>query len=272
MPPNIASSQSRPVEIRCDVAVWTSCSDVIGSTAIPLRSIRNGYSLVPWLEPRYLTIRSRRVEIWSSYTVVQRDDAIRYVFFQPLSGQRVDAALARDHGGDAALLEPRKQPAELGAQHGGIAQAREQRFDRVEDDAPGADRLRAWSRRMNSAFQIVLAGLLDFRALDPDVLDRDRLRRMKSLRLYPSDRTLSTRSCSLSSNVTNRPGWPMVAPCVRKARPKKSSRIRDRRRRAWAAFRKAAAGDFIESVYACRDLPEVLQYRELRSPFFSVEP
>ena len=38
---------------------------VIGSTAMPRASIRKGYSLVPWLEPRYLTTRKRRVSTWS---------------------------------------------------------------------------------------------------------------------------------------------------------------------------------------------------------------
>ena len=32
---------------------------------MPCSSIRNGYSLVPWAVPRYLTMRRRRVEIWS---------------------------------------------------------------------------------------------------------------------------------------------------------------------------------------------------------------
>eukprot|EP01085_Mycamoeba_gemmipara_P000153 Mycagemm_TRINITY_DN9805_c0_g1::TRINITY_DN9805_c0_g1_i1::g.153::m.153 type:complete len:105 gc:universal TRINITY_DN9805_c0_g1_i1:488-174(-) len=52
----------------------TSCdkvSEVTGNTEMPLWSIRNGYSLVPWNDPRYLIMRSRRVEIllvtlWSS--------------------------------------------------------------------------------------------------------------------------------------------------------------------------------------------------------------
>ena len=42
-----------------------------GSTAIPRSVMRNGYSFVPWVDPRYFRIRSRRVEIssvtrWSS--------------------------------------------------------------------------------------------------------------------------------------------------------------------------------------------------------------
>ena len=45
--------------------------DVIGRTEMPFSSIRKGYSLVPWVLPRYLMICSLRVEIcslvrWSS--------------------------------------------------------------------------------------------------------------------------------------------------------------------------------------------------------------
>ena len=32
---------------------------------MPVSSMRKGYSLLPWVVPRYLTTRRRRVEIWS---------------------------------------------------------------------------------------------------------------------------------------------------------------------------------------------------------------
>jgi hypothetical protein len=35
-------------------------------TEKPRSSIRNGYSLLPCDDPRYFTIRSRRVAIWSA--------------------------------------------------------------------------------------------------------------------------------------------------------------------------------------------------------------
>lgn len=47
------------------LAMCFSPSEVIGSREMPPSSIRNGYSLVPWLEPRYLTMRSRRVDMFS---------------------------------------------------------------------------------------------------------------------------------------------------------------------------------------------------------------
>ena len=55
-------SIARPLETRSLLASWSSPIEVIGRTTMPPSSIRNGYSLVPWLEPRYLTTRSRRVE------------------------------------------------------------------------------------------------------------------------------------------------------------------------------------------------------------------
>ncbi len=60
-----------PLETRSSETSWSRSADVIGITLMPCWSIRNGYSLVPCAEPRYLTIRRRRVEIcsltrWSS--------------------------------------------------------------------------------------------------------------------------------------------------------------------------------------------------------------
>ena len=54
---------------------------------MPSSSIRNGYSLVPWAEPRYLTIRSRRVEICSVDPVVEDDHAVGDVLLEAVAGQ-----------------------------------------------------------------------------------------------------------------------------------------------------------------------------------------
>lgn len=61
----MASSRGTPVEMRSSDAWCISPSEVIGRTLMPSLSIRNGYSLVPCVVPRYLTTRSRRVESWS---------------------------------------------------------------------------------------------------------------------------------------------------------------------------------------------------------------
>ena len=62
-PPSMASRRGMPLEMRSSLAACSSPSEVIGSTVKPCSSIRNGYSLVPCSEPRYFTMRSRRVEI-----------------------------------------------------------------------------------------------------------------------------------------------------------------------------------------------------------------
>jgi hypothetical protein len=51
-----------PVGSRSIDAAWARPLEVIGITVIRCSSMRNGYSLVPWAEPRYLTMRKRRVE------------------------------------------------------------------------------------------------------------------------------------------------------------------------------------------------------------------
>ena len=50
-----------PVGMRSCEAVCSSCTEVIGQIEMPSFSMRNGYSLVPWVVPRYLTTRMRRV-------------------------------------------------------------------------------------------------------------------------------------------------------------------------------------------------------------------
>ena len=64
-PPSMVSSPAMPVEIRSSVASCCKPSEVIGNTLMPSSSIRNGYSFVPCVVPRYLTMRSRRVDTWS---------------------------------------------------------------------------------------------------------------------------------------------------------------------------------------------------------------
>ncbi len=55
--------------------------------------------------------------------VIQQDHAIRDVLLQALPSQRLLSPLPGDDGGDAALLEPAKQPAQLGAEDGVVREA-----------------------------------------------------------------------------------------------------------------------------------------------------
>ena len=74
-------SRSRSVE-----AGWSRPAEVIGRTEMPCSSIRNGYSLVPCAEPRYLTTRSRRVEICVGHAVIEQDHAVGDVLLQARGG------------------------------------------------------------------------------------------------------------------------------------------------------------------------------------------
>ena len=81
------------------------------------------------------------------------------------------ALLAGDDGGDALVLEPAEEPAQLGAQDGFVGQAGEERLEGVEHDALGADAVNGVAQADEQALQVVFAGLLDLAALDADVVD-----------------------------------------------------------------------------------------------------
>ena len=166
-----------PVEIRSVEAICCKPSEVIGSTEKPSSSIRNGYSFVPCVEPRYLTTRSRREEIWSLDAMVEHDDAVGDVLFQSLARQRRFAAFAGDDGRHAFVLQPAKQAAQFGAQDERIGQAGEERLDGIQHDALGADRVDGMPEADEQSFQIVFAGLFDFTALDVHIIQHDLLAR-----------------------------------------------------------------------------------------------
>ena len=107
------------------------------------------------------------------HSVVEQDHRVRHVLLEPLSRQRPLAALAGDQGGDALVLEPAKQPAQLGPKDARVRQAREQRLDRVEHDTTGADRVDRIAQANEEPLEIVVAGLLDLAAVDADVVERD---------------------------------------------------------------------------------------------------
>ena len=94
---------------------------------------------MPCTVPRYLTMRSRRVESLLGDAMVEQDDAVGDVFLQSLSRERALAALGGDDGGHALILEPAEQAAQFRAEDGGVGQAAEERLDGVEHDALGAD-------------------------------------------------------------------------------------------------------------------------------------
>jgi len=60
---SISSKAFIPEEILSKLVFCSSASLIIGKTVIPFVSIKKGYSLLPWREPRYLTMRILRVVI-----------------------------------------------------------------------------------------------------------------------------------------------------------------------------------------------------------------
>ena len=104
--------------------------------------------------------------------VVEQDDAVGDVLLQALAGERALAALAGDDRRDALVLEPAEQAAQLRAEDRGVGQAAEERLERVEHDALGADGVDGVAEADEQPFEVVLAGLLDLAPLDVDVVDR----------------------------------------------------------------------------------------------------
>ena len=88
-----AQHRVQPRDAAWRSAPWRpgSCSpsELIGSTRQAVLVDQRGYSFVPWAEPRYLTIRSRRVATWLMHPVVQEDHAVADVFLQAVAGERV---------------------------------------------------------------------------------------------------------------------------------------------------------------------------------------
>jgi hypothetical protein len=108
--------------------------------------------------------------------VVEQDHRIRDVLLESLPGQGAIATLARDDGGDALVLQPPEQPSQLRPEDGVVLQAGKQRFDGVEDDAPGSDGPNRVVEPDEQPFEIVLACFLDLAAFHAHVVDRELLR------------------------------------------------------------------------------------------------
>ena len=119
--------------------------------------------------------------------VVEQDHRIRDVLLEPLPGQGAVAALARDHGGDALVLQPSEQPSQFRPEDGVVLQAGKQRFDGVEDDALGAHRPNRVIEPDEQPFEVVLARFLDLAAFHAHVVDRELLR-LDQLRQVEAER------------------------------------------------------------------------------------
>src|SRR5262249_50942804 len=92
-----------------------------------------------------------------------------------LPGQFPRAPRAGDDRRHAPSLQPAEQAAQPGAEDRLVRQAREERLDRVEHDALGADRVDGEPEPDEEPLEIVIARLLDLAALDLHVVEHDLL-------------------------------------------------------------------------------------------------
>ena len=184
---------------------------------MPSSSIRNGYSFVPCVVPRYFTIRSRRVEICSvtrwSRKITQSETYSSRPWRVSVPSPRSPVMTAVT----PSVLEPAEQPPQLGAQDGRVGEPAEQRLDACRAR-------RAWRRRCR------------WRAGGGRTAPRGRTRRSprsrcarrarsrwrassapsSRFRSKPSDATFAASSSAVSSNAMKTPGSPnSVAPRTR---------------------------------------------------------
>ena len=146
-----------------------------------LSSMRNGYSFVPWAEPRYLTIRSRRVVTWSCTRLSSRITQSETYSSSPC---RVRVPSPRSPVMIAVTPRSLSQPnrRRSSARRIDRSTGRKQRLHRVEHDALGADLVDGIAETDEQAFEVVVAGLLDFAAFDADVIDHHFLSRRSTPR------------------------------------------------------------------------------------------
>ena len=107
------------------------------------------------------------------HSVVEQNDAVGDIFLDAITRELALAALASDDGGDALVLEPGEQAPQLGAQDRAVGKSREQGFDGIEHHTLGANGVYCVPEPNEQAFEVVLAALLDLRALDSNMVDRE---------------------------------------------------------------------------------------------------
>ncbi len=165
--------RSRPV--RSDAA-WSRPSEEIGRTEMPCSSMRNGYSFVPWVDPRYFDdAQAPRRDLFPD-TMVQDDHAVGDEFLDAVPGQLVrPVPLGGDDRGQSFLLEPVEQAADFGAQDTRVRHLAEERFNRVEDDSLRANPLDSVGNSNEEAIEVILAGFRNLASRDVHVVQEQLL-------------------------------------------------------------------------------------------------
>ena len=142
---------------------------------MPLSSIRKGYSLVPWVEPRYLTIPQPAGGDLLADPVVQQDDAVGDVLLQAVAGEQSSPRSAVMMAVTPFSFSQRKS-----------RRSSARRMPRWARPAKSASRVSSTTRLAptesmaeaeadEEPFQVVFARLLDLAPLDVDVVDGELL-------------------------------------------------------------------------------------------------
>src|SRR4030095_3537037 len=140
--------------------------DVIGSTEMPVSSIRKGCSLVPRVRPRYLMICSLRVEIcslvrWSS-RITQSDTYSSNPWRVKVLSPRSPVTIAVTPLSFSQRNKRRNSARKMDV----LGQAGENGFDGVQDNSFRANRIDGVTQANEQALEVVFSGLFDFAALD----------------------------------------------------------------------------------------------------------
>jgi hypothetical protein len=105
------------------------------------------------------------------HAVIKQNHAIGNILFQPMPRKSAFAALSGDNRRYAPVLKPAKQPPQFRAQNALILQSRKQILDRVEHHAGRPDGVDRRAQPYEQPFQIVIAGFINFAALDAYEID-----------------------------------------------------------------------------------------------------
>ena len=158
-----------PEETRSVGASWPRPAEVIGITVMPCSSIMNGYSFVPCTEPRYFTMRRRRVERWS---VTRWSDRMTQSETYSSKPCRVRVRSPRPPVMIALtpLFSTIQTGGVFGAQDRRISEASEKGLDRINDDTLRPDAIDGVAQADEQAFEIVLASFFYLCAFELDVI------------------------------------------------------------------------------------------------------
>jgi hypothetical protein len=112
--------------------------------------------------------------------VIEEDHAVGDVLFDSVPGKRSFTRFGGNDGGDAFLLQPAEQAAQLGTQNVVVAKTGEQRFDRIQHHTFGPHGLDRALQADKQPFEIVLAGCLDLAALHANIIHEELLTRAQA--------------------------------------------------------------------------------------------